>query len=492
MLKAEVRIDLRRRLGAIDRNIYGGFIEHLGRCVYGGIFEPGSPLADGQGFRHDVLEAMRRLRPPNLRWPGGNFVSGYHWLDGVGPPEERPRRWDLAWRKEESNLFGTSEFIACCRALGTEPYLCANLGSGTLDEAAGWVEYCNATSDTHYANLRRRHGSLEPYGVRYWGLGNEVFGFWQVGHKTAVQYAEQAREYGKAMKWVDPSIRLVACGAGEPEWDWEVLKTVAPLIDYISVHAYFRPDAQEPYYSLLTRPREQERYIHTLWELICAARRQHRTDRPIRIAFDEWNVWYRATAPGPNPLLEETYDLTDALCVASFLNMLQRNCVAIGMANIAQMVNVLAPIITSPQGLFLQTIYFPLLLQAEHSGPIALDVWAESDDVEIPGWLPQRLPLLDVSATLDEEKRVLYVSAVNLSRDDEMTVELRFLDVKVAPEGVRYLCTGREPSVTNSFAEPENVGVKREELKKLAPRCRVTLPRHSASVLELSIGWASA
>ena len=488
MLKAEVRIDPRRRLGSIDPNIYGGFIEHLGRCVYGGIYEPGSPLADGQGFRRDVLEAMQRLRAPNLRWPGGNFVSGYHWLDGVGPPEERPRRFDLAWRKEESNRFGTSEFIAYCRALGTEPYLCANLGSGTLDEAAAWVEYCNASTDTHYANLRRQHGAPEPFGVRYWGLGNEVFGFWQVGYKTAAQYAEQAREYGKAMKWVDPSISLVACGAGEPEWDWQVLKTVAPLIDYISVHAYFRPDTQEPYYSLLARPREQERYIRTLWELICAARRLHRTDRSIRIAFDEWNVWYRALGPGANPLLEEFYDLTDALCVASFLNMLQRNCAAVGMANIAQMVNVLAPIFTSPEGLFLQTIYWPLLLQAEHSGPIALDVWAESDEVEIPGWLPQRLPLLDVSATLDEEKGVLYVSAVNLSRDDEMTVELRLLDGKVAPAGAHYLCTGREPSVTNSFDQPENVGVRREQLKGLSARCRVMLPRHSASVLELSLG----
>jgi len=488
MIKAEVRIDPRRRLGAIDPNVYGGFIEHLGRCIYGGIYEPGSPLSDGQGFRRDVLEAMRRLRVPVLRWPGGNFVSGYHWLDGVGPPEERPRRFDLAWRKEESNRFGTGEFIAYCRALGTEPYLCANLGSGTLDEAAAWVEYCNATTDTHYANLRRRHGSPGPFAVRYWGLGNEVFGFWQVGYKTAAQYAEQAREFGKAMKWVDPSIRLVACGAGEPDWDWQVLKTLAPLIDYISVHAYFRPGAQEPYYSLLARPREQERYIRTLWELIGAARRQHRLDRAIRIAFDEWNVWYRAMDLGSGALLEENYDLTDALCVACFLNMLQRNCAAIGMANIAQMVNVIASIFTSPEGLFLQTIYFPLLLQAEHSGPIALDAWAESDEVGVPGFPPQRLPLLDVSATLDEEKRLLYVSAVNLSRDDEMAVDLRLVDVKVAPEGAHYLCTGRDPSVTNSFAEPENVTVRRQGLKGLSDRCRVRLPRHSASVLELPLG----
>jgi len=488
MIKAEVRIDPRRRLGVIDRNIYGGFIEHLGRCIYGGIYEPGSPLADGQGFRRDVLEAMRQLRLPVLRWPGGNFVSGYHWLDGVGPPEERPRRWDLAWRKEESNLFGTGEFIAYCRALGAEPYLCANLGSGTLDEAAGWVEYCNATTNTHYANLRRRHGSPEPYGVRYWGLGNEVFGFWQVGYKTAAQYAEQAREYGKAMKWVDPSIQLVACGAGNLEWDWEVLKTLARYIDYISVHAYFRPDPQEPYYSLLARPREQERYIRTLWELICAALRQQRLDRSIRIAFDEWNVWYRAMDLARDAQLEETYDLTDALCVASFLNMLQRNCVAIGMANLAQMVNVIAPIFTSPDGLFLQTIYFPLLLQAEHSGPIALDVWAESDDVEVPGLPTSRLPLLDVSATLDGEKGVLYVSAVNLSRDADMSVDLRLVDTKVAPEGAHYLCTGRDPSVTNSFAEPENVSVRRRGLRRLSGRCRVSLPRHSASVLELSLG----
>ena len=196
------------RSATIDPNIYGNFIEHLGRCIYGGIYEENSPLSDERGFRLDVLEAIKGLNVPVLRWPGGNFVSGYHWMDGIGPKEKRPRKVDWAWHAEESNRFGTDEFIEYCREVGTEPYICVNLGTGTIDEAAAWVEYCNGTGDTYYANLRRQNGHPEPYNVKYWGLGNEMYGFWQIGAKTADDYAKLAMEAAKLMKWTDPSIKL--------------------------------------------------------------------------------------------------------------------------------------------------------------------------------------------------------------------------------------------------------------------------------------------
>jgi alpha-N-arabinofuranosidase len=251
VIDANLHVDLERRLGPAQPLVFGQFIEHLGRCVYGGVFEPDSPLADKDGYRADVLDAIRRLRTPLLRWPGGNFASGYHWLDGVGPKGERPTRFDHAWRKREPNTFGTHEFIQYCRLLEAEPYLCVNMGSGTLEEAASWVEYCNRPEGTYYADLRRRNGAAEPFNVRYWGLGNEVFGFWQIGQMSAEEYALRAREFAKMMQLTDAGIRLIACGAHQPTWDWEVIKTAGRYIDYISVHSYFRPDGADPYYSLL-------------------------------------------------------------------------------------------------------------------------------------------------------------------------------------------------------------------------------------------------
>src|SRR5438552_17209128 len=227
-LRAHVKIDTERAIGDIDPKSYGNFIEHLGRCIYGGVFEEGSPLSDANGFRRDVLDAVRPLRVPILRWPGGNFVSGYHWLDGVGPVADRPRRSDLAWFAEESNRFGTNQFIEYCRLLGTEPYICVNMGSGTMDEAQAWVEYCNGTGNTSWANLRRQHGHPEPYRVRYWGLGNEMYGGWQIGNMNAHDYVKKARAFAMVMKRTDPSIQLIGCGQnGWSEWDEITLNGLA-------------------------------------------------------------------------------------------------------------------------------------------------------------------------------------------------------------------------------------------------------------------------
>lgn len=507
----EIRLDLRRRLGLIDRKVYGHFIEHLGRCIYGGIYEPGSPLAGRTGFRRDVLEAVRRLQVPVLRWPGGNFVSGYHWLDGVGNPKDRPRRVELAWNAIETNQFGTNEFIEFCRAAQCEPYICANLGSGSIDEAQAWVEYCNGPNDTSFANLRRQHGYDRPHQVKYWGLGNELYGAWQIGHKSAMDYAKVALEFAKVMKWVDPTIQLVACGAQHLEWDWEVLKTLGPKVDYISAHFYFAPEAlpatrgsealSQRHYSLLSVPRHVEDYIKILWQLIQAARRQFRIRHEIRIALDEWNVWYRARVPQQKvedrqespAQLEETYDLTDALCVAAFLNMMQRRCAAIGMANLAQLVNVIAPMMTRPVnsagelGLFLQTIYYPLLFAVESSGPVALDAWVECESYESARPLAGRVPYLDVAASLDETRKKLFLSVVNLHHRDAQEAKIVLLEGEWKKKGLHHFLTAGNIDATNSFDEPERVKPETLRLRKLSSPLTFSFPPHSANVLEFDL-----
>src|ERR671917_606782 len=302
---ARIKVDPDRTVGTLDRRVFGGFIEHLGRCIYGGVFDENSPLSDDRGYRRDVLEAARNLRMPILRWPGGNFVSGYHWTDGIGPREERPRKMDLAWSTEESNRFGTDEFIEYCRMLGAEPYICVNMGTGTMEEAQAWVEYCNGTGDTYWANLRRKNGHEEPHNVRYWGLGT--------------------------------------------------------FVDYHSVHIYTGSD---DYWSNVLAPHQADRALRTTRATIERARYEQGIEHPIHVAYDEWNVWFRERDKTSG--LEERYNLSDALAVATYLNIFARNCETVKIANLAQMVNVIAPIRTSEDDLFLQAIYHPLRLCVEH------------------------------------------------------------------------------------------------------------------------------
>jgi len=478
-----IKLDLDRRIGAIDPKVYGMFIEHLGRCIYGGIYEPGSPLSDENGFRTDVLEAARGLRVPILRWPGGNFVSGYHWLDGVGPEEERPVRPELAWNTIESNVFGTDEFIQYCRALDTEPYICANLGSGTMDEAADWVEYCNREAGTSYASLRAEHGFEKPHKVIYWGLGNEVYGDWQIGHRNAQDYAKLARQCAKVMKAMDRDIKLVLCGGQELDWDREVLNTCADVVDYISYHVYWGPArGEDTHYSTLAGPYRSEQYLQFLWQLIEQVRRDRGVAHPIKIAVDEWNVWYRVH----DNQLEERYDLTDALAVAVYLNMMRRNCRAIEIANLAQMVNVIAPIYTSPEGMFLQTIYHPLRLAAQKSGPIALDAHVECDTYSADYAGVPEVPYLDVLATLDESANKLFVSLTNLSKEDAQKVELRLQEGDLAPSGTAHIVTGEAPEVVNDFGK-EPVTCRSEPLSDVSPAFTYTLPPLAHAVLELDL-----
>lgn len=491
---AKIKIDLDRKLGKVDRRIYGGFIEHLGRCIYGGIYEENSPLSDAHGFRKDVMEAVHPLHLPLLRWPGGNFVSGYHWLDGVGPKEKRPRKVDLAWFSEESNRFGTDEFMQYCRTIDTEPYLCVNMGTGTIDEAQAWVEYCNGTGNTYWANLRRQNGHEEPYGVKYWGLGNEMYGRWQIGMLSAGDYVKKAIEFAKVMKWTDPNIQLIGCGqTGWTEWDRVVLEGLAPYVDYHSIHLYTGSD---DYYSNILAPHQVERALRSCQALIDNVRYNQHIAHPIYVAYDEWNVWFRAR--GAETALEERYTLADALAVTTYLNCFIRHCNTVKIANIAQLVNVIAPIFTHKDGLFLQTIYHPLRLFSEHMQEIALDAFVDCETYSFPSgeeqssW-PHRVAdfgpfkLLDVAVTCDASERELALAVVNRDREQAHSTTIQLADGVTTTEVVAYEVNGADPNVVNSFEHPHAVAIQEYHLDLQEHSFNYTFPPHSSTVLRMRL-----
>ncbi|MGI9050189.1 MAG: alpha-N-arabinofuranosidase [Rubrobacteraceae bacterium] len=489
-----IKIDLDRKVGQLDRRVFGGFIEHLGRCIYGGVFDERSSLSDENGYRSDVLEAAKKLQMPILRWPGGNFVSGYHWTDGVGPREERPRKMELAWHTEESNRFGTDEFIEYCRLLGTEPYICVNMGTGTMDEAAAWVEYCNGTGDTYWANLRRENGHEEPYNVRYWGLGNEMYGEWQIGALTAEEYVRKARESAKVMKWTDPNIQLVGCGlSGLTDWDRVVIEGLAPFVDFHSVHIYTGSD---DYWSNVLAPHQADRALRVAKATIERARYEKRIEHPIHVAYDEWNVWFRERDETSG--LEERYNLSDALAVATYLNIFFRHCETVKIANLAQMVNVIAPIFTSEEDLFLQTIYHPLRLYAEHAQETILDAYVDCEthdltrEEETSSW-PHRVAdlgpfdVLDVSVTCDASERELALFVVNRDPESEVSTTVQLTDVSFGGEATVYEVTGPASDALNSFEE-QPVGVKERSMKLSGGAFEHTFPACSVTVLRARIG----
>lgn len=491
---ARIKIDPDRVIGEVDRRIFGGFIEHLGRCIYGGVFDEDSPLSDENGFRQDVMDAVRGLRIPVLRWPGGNFVSGYHWTDGAGPVERRPRRMELAWHTEESNRFGTDEFIAYCRAIDAEPYICVNMGTGTLDEAQAWVEYCNGAGNTHWANRRRENGHKDPYRVKYWGLGNEMYGPWQIGALSAEDYAKKAIEFAKVMRWTDPTIELVVCGeSGWSEWDRIVLEALAPHVNWHSIHIYTGSD---DYYSNVLAPHQAERALRSCRAMIDRVRFRQGISHPIHVAYDEWNVWFRAR--GAASALEERYTLADALAVATYLNGFVRHCDTVRMANLAQLVNVIAPIFTSPDGIFLQTIYHPLQLYAAQLGPVALDVHVDCDTYDLPpdqetsSWAHRvsdlgPFKLLDVAATRNEARRTLTIAVVNRDADRDIQTTVRLTDAAISAPISAFEINGVDVLATNSFDHPYAVAVTEKQLDHTGDGFDYAFPAHSVTVLRAPI-----
>jgi alpha-N-arabinofuranosidase len=483
-----ISIDTSRPLGDLDRRVYGGFVEHLGRCIYGGLYEEGSPLADDRGFRLDTLALLKELRVSVLRWPGGNFVSNYHWQDGIGPKDSRPVRPELAWGGTESNRFGTDEYMAYCSELGAEPYICLNMGSGTLEEALAWVEYCNSERRTYWADRRRQNGRDEPYKVSWWGLGNEIYGPWQVGALSAEEYVAEAARWARAIKMIDPAAKLVSCGElGWTDWDRTVIDGLASLVELHSLHLY---TGAEDYWTNQLAPHAAERAIETAVALLKRAAYNQKLARAPRIVYDEWNVWFRSMSGA----LEERYVFQDALAVGTYLNIFVRNCEWVQMANLAQMVNAIAPIVTTPETAVVQPIYYPILLHAQGHLQRAVDAFVDGPAVEAPAEHLTRWPhrvdglgpfsLVDAAVTTDDERSKVALTLVNRSQHSER-VEVVLRDGSF--EGAaRLRCvtgTGRKSAVPG--VEEADLSEGSEEAK--GSTLVLDLPASSFSLVEAAV-----
>ena len=489
-LKARVKIDTERTIGEIDPKVYGNFIEHLGRCIDGGIFDEKSPLSDRDGFRRDVLEAAKKLDIGVLRWPGGNFSSNYNWRDGIGPRDQRPPRLEMAWGTVESNRFGTHEFLNYVEKLGTQPYICANLGTGTWTEAQQWVEYCNSSEDTAMTRLRKQNGRAEPWKVTYWGLGNEMDGPWQMGHRSAEDYGKFALEAAKLMKWTDPNIKLIAAGSSNfgagsdwTGWNRTVLEFLRRHADYLSIHMYVG-NPNNDYEDFVACTMELDQRIKTAAGIIDAALAGEPGNRKIYIAWDEYNVWYRARGAQQRGrrILEEHYNLEDALVAAGFLNSFIRRADVIKMANMAQLVNVIAPSFTNDKGLFLQTISYPLQLFASHSRGKSLDLFVDS-----PKYKSRRfddVPYLDTSAAYDNGSLVLNV--VNRHRSQPVEAEFEAQDKQFSGSVEVTEVNGPDIKSENDF-DKTAVKPATRTASASGKTLRYTFPPHSYTMLKTKL-----
>jgi alpha-L-arabinofuranosidase len=472
MVPARVYLDTKRTIAPIDQNLFGSFLEHLGRAIYQGIYDPGSKLSDSNGFRKDVIEEVRALGVPIIRYPGGNFVSGYNWLDGIGPKQERPRVLDKAWNSVNTNQFGTDEFMMWCKAAGTQPLMGLNLGTGTPEQAAALVEYCNIEKGTRWSDLRRKNGITEPYKVQYWCLGNEMDGPWQIGHMTAREYGLKAADAARQMRYVDPSLKLVACGSSGPfmptylEWDREVLEQCYEYVDALSLHRYIGNTQEETgndSAKYLAMNLTMDRQISETVAVCDLVRGRKRSSKKLWLSFDEWNVWYRARSGDavngrgqevPH-LLEEVYNLEDALLVGGIINTLLRNADRVKLACLAQLVNVIAPIMTNANGLFRQTIYYPYSWGLQMAHGVALNLLSESPVYEVSGI--GAVPFLDVAGTFSKENGT--VSLFILNRDLSNSREIEVVWEDASPRGViaSTVLTGSDLKAFNSFDSPKRV-----------------------------------
>lgn len=435
-LQARMVVDKSFKISDIDPRIYGSFIEHLGRAVYEGIYEPDHPTADEDGFRTDVMDLVKQLQVPIIRYPGGNFVSGYNWEDGVGPKENRPRRLELAWRSIETNEVGTNEFFDWTKKVNSEVMMAVNLGTRGIDAARNLLEYCNFPKGTYWSDLRRKHGYEEPHNIKVWCLGNEMDGPWQIGHKTAYEYGKLAAETAKVMKLIDPTIELVSCGSSNtkmptfPEYDAVSLEQTYDYVDYISLHTYYgNRDNDTPNY--LAQSLDMDEFIKTVIAVCDYVKAKKRSKKTINLSFDEWNVWFHSNEQDKQiepwtvapPLLEDIYTFEDALLVGSMLNTLIKHSDRVKIACLAQLVNVIAPIMTEKGGkAWKQTIYYPFYYTSVYGRGQALYAPVESPKYDSKDFTD--VPYLDHSVVYHEENEELVIFAVNRSLEEKLLVDV--------------------------------------------------------------------
>ncbi len=471
MKTAKMILDRDYRIGKVDDRLFGSFIEHLGRAVYGGIYEPGHPLADELGFRTDVIEAVKNLGVPVVRYPGGNFVSGFRWEDSVGPAAERPRRLDLAWFTTETNEVGLHEFTAWAEKVGAEVMYAVNLGTRGPEQARDVVEYANHMGGSALSDRRIANGRREPFDIRLWCLGNEMDGPWQMGQKTAVEYGRTANEAAKMMKWVDPPIEVVACGSSSSEMptfgDWELtmLNECYDNIDYVSLHRYYGNPTGDTA-GFLARTMDMDDFIHTVGSICDAVKGKKHSKKQVQLSFDEWNVWYHSNEQDREiwkrekwdralPLLEDVYNFEDALLVGSMLITLLRNADRVRIACLAQLVNVIAPIMTrSGGGCWAQTIYYPFLHASRYGRGTALRAVVDSPVYDCRDY--EGVPVIDAAAVLGDDGGVT-VFCVNrdLAEDCMLALDLRsFGDLRMRDH---LLLHHDDVKAVNTEADPRQV-----------------------------------
>lgn len=488
-----------RVLGKRDPMIYGHFIEHFHRQIYGGVYDPGNPLSDEEGFRTDVLEAMRRIKVPVLRWPGGCFVSAYHWKEGVG--KERIPHFDKAWRVEEPNTFGTDEYIRLCRKLGCEPYICTNAGTGTAEEMSDWVEYCNLPSEGRYAKWRIANGYTEPHRVKYWSVGNENYGSWEMGSKTPEQWGVLTCEAAKMMKRVDPSTELSAAALTDIDWNVNLLKNCGKYLDWMSIHEYWDPIHETNDYADYEASMAYTADIGHSVRKVRGLLEAMGLEKQIRIAFDEWNLrqWYHPMIMDVDQqgLTKEEYlyprdenddntkyTMADAVFTACFLNMCNRNCDIVGMANFAPIVNTRGCICTHKDGIVLRSTYHVFDLYVNYLGDVVLDTWEEENPVKLlraASGEKTEVELLDVLVTSFSDRAGYAVAAVNKDAGETQTLTL---DLPGCGAVTLDYISGNSTESYNDV-DHEEVAIEYEELGAYRQGMQITLRPHSVNIIRI-------
>ena len=501
MKQATIILDKDYRISRIDDRLYGSFIEHLGRAVYGGIYEPGHPLADESGFRTDVIDAVKKLGVPIVRYPGGNFVSGFAWEDSVGPVEQRPKRLDLAWFTTETNEVGLHEFSRWAQKAGAEMMYAINLGTRGPEQARDVVEYANHPGGSRFSDLRIANGQKDPFGIKVWCLGNEMDGPWQMGRKTAYEYGRIANESAKMMKWVDPSIEVVACGSSSSEmptfgsWELEMLEECYENIDYVSLHRYYgNPTGDTP--GFLARTMDMDDFIHSVTSICDAVKGKKHSKKQVNLSFDEWNVWYHSRQQDEEiwkrekwdralPLLEDIYNFEDALLVGSMLITLLRTADRVKIACLAQLVNVIAPIMTrTGGGCWAQTIYYPFMHASRYGRGTSLKAIVKSPVYDCSDY--ESVPVVDTAAVLTDDGGVT-VFCVNrdLTEDCLVDLDLRsFGDLQMKEHLVLH---HDDVKAVNTEEEPNNVIPSTLLVTRIENgRAQIKLPALSWNVLRFS------
>lgn len=482
--------------GEVDKRIFGSFVEHLGRAVYGGIYDPASATADSDGFRQDVIDMTKELGVSVVRYPGGNFVSGYNWEDGVGDANTRPVRAELAWGVKESNQIGTNEFMKWAKRANTEPMMCVNLGTRGVEAARDLVEYCNFSKGTALSDLRIKHGVTAPHDVKLWCLGNEMDGPWQIGHKTAYEYGRLANEAGKAMKWVDASIELVACGSSNLHmptfgtWESTVLEETYDTVDYISLHNYYG-NKENDLACFLASSVLMDSFIKSVISTCDYVKAVKRSKKKINLSFDEWNVWFHSNDADAKiekwqfapPQLEDIYTYEDALVVGSLLVSLLKNADRVKVACLAQLVNVIAPIMTETGGgSYRQTIFYPFMLAAKYGVGSVLQEVVESEKYDCKACTD--VPFIDAVSIYNPQNEQVVIFAVNkdLEESSKLTLDLKSFDgYKVS----RHIAMENDDfKAINSFVNP-NCVVPIEKTVQVEDDS-VMLEKHSFNVIILN------